>query len=150
MDTIELIDPPNVFLRGCASRTVLEVIANKWTNLAVCALRDGPMRFGQLSRHLEGITQKMLTQTLRSLERDGLVTRTLYPTIPPRVDYELTDLGRSVAGLFDGLIDWAQQHTVEITAARHRYDERADRDRVAVPLGMPAPPEAAALNGRSR
>jgi DNA-binding HxlR family transcriptional regulator len=104
---------------------VLDVIANKWTNLVVCALRDGPMRFGHLRRHLEGITQKMLTQTLRALERDGLVTRTLYPTIPPRVDYELTDLGREAAGLFDGLIVWAEQHVAEITAARHRYELRA-------------------------
>jgi DNA-binding HxlR family transcriptional regulator len=125
--------PPNVYLRGCASRTVLDVIANKWTNLVVCALRDGPMRFGQLRRHLEGITQKMLTQTLRTLERDGLVTRTLYPTIPPRVDYELTDLGREVAGLFDGLIVWAEQHVAEIIAARDRYDLRADEEPVAAP-----------------
>jgi DNA-binding HxlR family transcriptional regulator len=136
MDTIELMDPPNVYLRGCASRTVLEVIANKWTNLVVCSLRDGPLRFGQLRRHLEGITQKMLTQTLRTLERDGLVTRTLYPTIPPRVDYELTDLGRDVAGLFDGLIEWAEHHAAEITVARRRYDQTADLEPIAAP-GMP-------------
>jgi DNA-binding HxlR family transcriptional regulator len=133
MDTNQPQVPPDVYLRGCASRTVLDVIANKWTNLVVCALRDGPLRFGQLRRRLEGITQKMLTQTLRALERDGLVTRTLYPTIPPRVDYELTDLGRDAAGLFDGLIAWAQQHVVEITAARDRYDGRADEEPVAVP-----------------
>jgi DNA-binding HxlR family transcriptional regulator len=120
--------PPNVYLKGCASRTVLEVIANKWTNLVVCALRDGPLRFGQLRRELEGITQKMLTQTLRTLERDGLVTRTLYPTIPPRVDYELTELGREAAGLFDNLIVWAEQHVGEITAARESYDRRPDAE----------------------
>jgi DNA-binding HxlR family transcriptional regulator len=125
MDTAQPV-PPNVFLKGCASRTVLDVLANKWTNLVVCALRDGPLRFGQLRRQLEGITQKMLTQTLRALERDGLVTRTLYPTIPPRVDYELTDLGRDAARLFDGLVAWAEQHVHEITAARDRYDERVD------------------------
>ena len=133
MDTAASVVPPNVYLRGCASRTVLDVIANKWTNLVVCALRDGPLRFGQLRRHLEGITQKMLTQTLRALERDGLVTRTLYPTIPPRVDYELTDLGRDAAGLFDGLIAWAEQHVAEITAARDHYDQRADPEPVAAP-----------------
>jgi len=114
---------------------VLDVIANKWTNLVVCALREGPMRFGQLRRQLEGITQKMLTQTLRALERDGLVTRTLYPTIPPRVDYELTDLGRDAAGLFDGLIEWAEQHVAEITVARDRYDQRAALEPVAAPTG---------------
>jgi DNA-binding HxlR family transcriptional regulator len=124
---------PNVYLRGCASRTVFEVIANKWTNLVVCSLRDGPLRFGQLSRHLEGITQKMLTQTLRALERDGLVTRTLYPTIPPRVDSELTELGREAACLFDGLIVWAEQHVAEITAARHRYELRANDEPVPAP-----------------
>jgi DNA-binding HxlR family transcriptional regulator len=131
MDTKATTVPPNVYLKGCASRTVLDVIANKWTNLVVCALRDGPLRFGQLRRHLDGITQKMLTQTLRALERDGLVTRTLYPTIPPRVDYELTDLGHSAAALFDGLIVWAQQHVGDITAARDRYDLRADDEPVA-------------------
>jgi DNA-binding HxlR family transcriptional regulator len=131
MDTTDPVVPHNVYLKGCASRTVLEVIANKWTNLVVCALRDGPMRFGQLRRQLEGITQKMLTQTLRTLERDGLVTRTLYPTIPPRVDYELTDLGRDAAGLFDGLIEWAQEHVSEIVAARDGYDQRADPEPVA-------------------
>jgi DNA-binding HxlR family transcriptional regulator len=133
MDTSQPMVPPDVYLRGCASRTVLDVIANKWTNLVVCALRDGPLRFGHLRRRLEGITQKMLTQTLRALERDGLVTRTLYPTIPPRVDYELTDLGRDAAGLFDGLIEWAQQHVVEITAARDRYDRREDEEPIAAP-----------------
>jgi DNA-binding HxlR family transcriptional regulator len=133
MDTVEPVVPPNVYLKGCASRTVLDVIANKWTNLVVCALRGGPLRFGQLRRQLDGITQKMLTQTLRALERDGLVTRTLYPTIPPRVDYELTDLGRDAAGLFDGLIEWAQQHVAEISAARDRYDRRADEEPAPAP-----------------
>jgi DNA-binding HxlR family transcriptional regulator len=133
MDTSEPVVPPNVYLKGCASRTVLDVIANKWTNLVVCALRDGPLRFGQLRRHLEGITQKMLTQTLRALERDGLVTRTLYPTIPPRVDYELTDLGQDAARLFDGLIEWAEQHVGEITASRDRYDQRADQEPAPTP-----------------
>ena len=114
---------PDVYLRGCASRTALEVIANKWTHLAVCALRDGPMRFGALRRRLQGVTQKMLTQTLRTLERNGLVTRTLYPTIPPRVDYELTDLGRSAVGVLDEILLWSQQHSAEITAARQRYDD---------------------------
>lgn len=125
MDTAQVHDQPatpDVYLRGCASRTALEVIANKWTHLAVCALRDGPMRFGALQRRLQGVTQKMLTQTLRTLERNGLVTRTVYPTIPPRVDYELTDLGRSAVGVLDEILSWSEQHSAEITAARHRYD----------------------------
>ena len=116
--------PPNAYLAGCASRTVLDVISNKWTHLIVCALREHPLRFGQLRRQIGGITQKMLTQTLRELERDGLATRTLYPTIPPRVDYELTELGQNVAGLLDAVVHWAEQHSGEITAARDRYDGR--------------------------
>jgi len=125
METSQVHDEaatPDVYLRGCASRTALEVIANKWTHLAVCALRDGPMRFGELRRRLQGVTQKMLTQTLRTLERNGLATRTLYPTIPPRVDYELTDLGRSAVGVLDEILLWSEQHSAEITAARQRYD----------------------------
>jgi DNA-binding HxlR family transcriptional regulator len=134
METNEVIaTPPNAYLRGCASRTVLDVIANKWTHLVMCALRDRPMRFGELTRRLGGVTQKMLTQTLRALERDGLATRTLYPTIPPRVDYELTDLGRNVAGLLDAVLVWSEQHTAEIIAARQRYDDRAAAERAAGP-----------------
>jgi len=117
---------PDAYRKGCASRTVLDVVANKWVHLVVCALRHGPKRFGELRRQLDGVTQKMLTQTLRALERDGLITRTLYPSIPPRVDYELTDLGRQVAGLLDNILVWSQQHTAEITAARARYDSRID------------------------
>jgi DNA-binding HxlR family transcriptional regulator len=129
MDTNEgASHPPDAYLKGCASRTVLDVIANKWTNLVVCALRDGPMRFGKVRRRLDGVTQKMLTQTLRALERNGLVTRTMYPTIPPRVDYALTDLGRDVAALLDGIRVWAEAHVAEITAARERYDADASQE----------------------
>ena len=122
MDTVEPIVIHNVYLRGCASRTVLEVVANKWTHMVVCTLRDGPKRFGEIRRRLEGVTQKMLTQTLRTLERDGLVTRTQYPTIPPRVDYELTELGQDVVVLLDAVIRWSEDHALDITAARARYD----------------------------
>ena len=131
MDTSKHDVTPDAYLSGCASRTVLDVIANKWVHLLVCALRDGPMRFGELRRRLDGVTQKMLTQTLRALERDGLVTRTLYPTIPPRVDYELTGLGRDAAGLLEGILAWSEQHATEITAARTRYDARVDEQQPA-------------------
>jgi DNA-binding HxlR family transcriptional regulator len=132
----ETVTPPNAYLRDCASRTVLDVVANKWTHLVVCALREHPKRFGQLRRRVEGITQKMLTQTLRELERNGLATRTLYPTIPPRVDYELTDLGHNVAGLLDAVLLWSEQHSAEITAARQRYDDRTDQHTQA-PVATP-------------
>ena len=133
METTEASVTPDAYLKGCASRTVLEVIANKWTHLVVCALRDGPMRFGELRRRLDGVTQKTLTQTLRALERNGLATRTLFPTIPPRVDYELTDLGRNVAGLLDAILLWSEHHSADITAARERYDAAAAEERVVAP-----------------
>jgi DNA-binding HxlR family transcriptional regulator len=115
------------FVRECPSRAVLDLLANKWTTLVLCALSDGELRFGQLRRRVAGVTQKMLTQTLRALERDGLVTRTVYPTTPPSVGYALTDLGRSAADLHDAIIAWAQEHAAEILAAREEHDERANR-----------------------
>jgi DNA-binding HxlR family transcriptional regulator len=118
---------PDAYLKGCASRTALDVIANKWTHLVVCALRDRSMRFGELRQRIDGITQKMLTQTLRELERNGLATRKLYPTIPPRVDYALTDLGRNVARLLHAILLWSEEHSTAITEARQRYDDRVSQ-----------------------
>jgi DNA-binding HxlR family transcriptional regulator len=118
----------NVYLAKCPSRTVLETLSNKWVTLTMGALRDGPLRFGQLRRALDGITQKMLTQTLRTLERDGMITRTVYPTIPPRVEYARTELGHDAGELFHAIRDWAEKHYEEILTARQVYDERAGRD----------------------
>ncbi|MFI6444054.1 winged helix-turn-helix transcriptional regulator [Kitasatospora sp. NPDC050543] len=131
MDTISDLQShriTDVYLRECASRTVLQVLANKWTFLLVAALRDGPMRFGVLMRRADGITQKSLTQTLRTLEREGLLTRTVYPTIPPRVEYDLTDLGRNVAALLGQINDWSEAHLPEILAAREAYDVQAAQE----------------------
>jgi DNA-binding HxlR family transcriptional regulator len=114
----------DAYLRSCPSRGVLDVIGSKWTVLIVGALIDQPMRFGELRRRLDGVTQKSLTQALRQLERDGFVTRTQYPTIPPRVDYALTPLGHRVANLLSSIRDWAQENLVEVLAARARYDAR--------------------------
>ncbi|WP_307845178.1 helix-turn-helix domain-containing protein [Planomonospora sp. ID67723] len=125
----------DAYLRGCASRTVLEAIANKWTCLLVDALQHGPVRFGALRRKLDGITQKSLTQTLRAMERDGMVIRTVYPTIPPRVEYELSDLGRSVVGLMEGIKRWSEEHVGEILTARDAYDLRAEQEPRPVPVG---------------
>lgn len=119
---------PDAFLRDCAARQVLGVLANKWTNLVMAALIDRTMRFGELRKRLDGITQKMLTQTLRELERDGLVNRTVYPSIPPRVDYSLTELGRSVSGLLDAVRSWSETHIDQIENAREAYDSKAARD----------------------
>ena len=116
----------DAYLRNCPSRDVLDVIGSKWTVLVVPALIDRPMRFGELRRRLDGITQKSLTQALRHLERDGFVTRTQFPTIPPRVDYALTPLGRRVAGLLGAIRDWAQDNLVDVLTARAQYDARQD------------------------
>lgn len=118
----------DAYLRNCASRTVIDVIANKWTCLLLGALAHGPVRFNELRRRLDGITQKSLTQSLRNLERDGLVTRTLYPTVPPRVEYDLTDLGRSVLVFTDGIRRWSEEHVGQIREARAAYDARAERE----------------------
>jgi len=107
---------------------VLSRVGDKWTILVVGELGNGPRRFNEIRRALGSISQRMLTLTLRGLERDGLVTRTVFPTIPPRVDYELTSLGRDVAGLLDGILAWSQQHATEITAARARYDARVGEE----------------------
>jgi DNA-binding HxlR family transcriptional regulator len=127
MDTIgdlRNVGGADAYLRSCPSRGVLDVIGSKWTVLIVPALLDRPLRFGELRRRLDGITQKSLTQALRQLERDGFVQRTQFPTIPPRVDYALTPLGRRVAALLGSIRDWAQENLVEVLTARANYDAR--------------------------
>jgi DNA-binding HxlR family transcriptional regulator len=101
---------PNVFDPNCGSRRLLQLIADRWTALAVYALADGPMRHGQLMRKLDGVTQKMLTQTLRRLEQSGLVHREIYPVVPPHVEYSLTELGRSLQPVLTALCEWSQDH----------------------------------------
>jgi DNA-binding HxlR family transcriptional regulator len=108
----------DAFRRTCPSHTVLEMLASKWVYLVVCALRRGRLRNGELVRKLEGITPKMLTQTLRVLERDGLVKREIFPVIPPRVEYELTELGQNLAGLLDQIRAWSELHAPDIKDAR--------------------------------
>ncbi|MFJ9414226.1 winged helix-turn-helix transcriptional regulator [Streptomyces sp. NPDC101227] len=115
-----------IYRRDCPSRTVVEVLANKWSLYVLAALRgsDRPLRFSELRRLLEGITQKMLTQTLRALERDGLVRRTVYPTVPPSVEYGLTELGVQAGRLTAALAEWSVVHARDILAARTEFDER--------------------------
>jgi len=108
---------------------ILSRIGDKWSVLVVMMLADGPKRFNVLKRKIGGISQRMLTLTLRGLERDGLVSRTMFPTIPPRVDYELTDLGHSLRGPIEALGQWAFTHVQVIDAARSDFDARAqDRE----------------------
>jgi DNA-binding HxlR family transcriptional regulator len=101
---------------------ILARVGDKWTVLVVGVLGDGPKRFSEIRRALGSISQRMLTLTLRGLERDGLVTRTVFPTIPPRVDYELTKLGRSLLKPVSGLGLWARQNRATIEDARRRFD----------------------------
>jgi DNA-binding HxlR family transcriptional regulator len=112
----------NVLTATCPSRTSLARIANKWTAMVVIALDDGPLRFGDLRTAVEGISGKVLTETLRDLERDGLVSRYVYAEVPPRVEYELTDLGRTLWGPLSALGQWAEAHIAEVLDARERYD----------------------------
>ena len=112
--------------RGVAS--VLARVGDKWSVLVIMLLRDGPRRFNELKRMIGGISQRMLTLTLRGLERDGLVTRTVFPTVPPRVDYELTDLGRCLSDPVMKLGAWAQQHLPDIDTARKNFDGRNSED----------------------
>ncbi|MBB4677319.1 winged helix-turn-helix transcriptional regulator [Crossiella cryophila] len=115
----------DVYSRQCPCRDLLDMLADKWTALTIGALEDGPRRFGQLRVKLEGISQKMLTQTLRTLERDGLVTRTVYPTVPLRVDYELTELGRSAAEPLAAVRAWSTGNLPQVVTARRAFDQRA-------------------------
>jgi len=108
----------DAFRRTCPSHAVLEMLSSKWVYLTVGALRRGRMRHGELARKMEGITPKMLTQTLRTLERDGLVQREVFPVIPPRVEYELTALGHDLAGLLDQIRSWSERHVPDIRSAR--------------------------------
>lgn len=119
------MDTDPFFPADCPSRTVLEVLANKWALYVLAALRGGPRRFGELRRILDGVTQKMLTQTLRALERDGLVRREVYPTVPLRVEYSLTRLGVGAGTLTAAIGDWSMDHAREIVAARAEYDRQA-------------------------
>ena len=113
----------DAFLAACPSRQLLGRISDKWVALAIAALHEGgTLRYSELSRTLAGVSQKMLTQTLRSLERDGLVTRTVTPTVPVTVEYSLTPLGASLQDLMLGIKDWAETHMGEVRDAREAYD----------------------------
>ena len=113
---------PDPYNRNCATRTILDRIGDRWTVLVVGALREGPMRFSELSRRIDGVSQKMLTQTLRGLERDGLVARTIFAQIPPRVEYELTASGRSLSEPMLALEEWTKANMPRIVTAREAYD----------------------------
>jgi DNA-binding HxlR family transcriptional regulator len=117
----------DAFMAECPTRQLMGSVSDKWVGLVFCALGDGSKRHSELARRIAGVSQKMLTQTLRTLERDGLVTRTVTPSVPVRVDYELTQLGRTLLPVMLGIKDWAEAHMDEVNAARHAYDDTAHR-----------------------
>ncbi|AEW98285.1 winged helix-turn-helix transcriptional regulator [Streptantibioticus cattleyicolor] len=132
METIDDVTgttPPwDPYARGCPSRDLLDRIGDKWSILVLGELGEhGASRFTRLRKRLSGVSEKMLTQTLRALERDGLVLRTVFPTVPVRVEYELTPLGRTLREPLKVLTEWSLRHTAEVLAAREEYDARIEQ-----------------------
>ncbi|GGK44402.1 transcriptional regulator [Planomonospora parontospora subsp. parontospora] len=115
----------------CEVRQILDRVADKWSLLVIALLDRRSLRFTELRREIDGISQRMLTRTLRHLERDGLVSRTVHPTVPPRVDYELTPLGATLHDTIRALVTWTEEHQNEIAAARAAYDVREAAERQA-------------------
>ncbi|GAA0226397.1 helix-turn-helix domain-containing protein [Actinomadura nitritigenes] len=109
---------------GCRGREILERIGDKWSLQVIAVLGERTLRFTELKREIEGISQRMLTVTLRGLERDGIVARTVYPVVPPRVDYALTPMGATLLDAAITMVSWAEGHLAEIDAARAAYDAR--------------------------
>ena len=127
-DVIEPIPSWDPYSRGCPSRDVLDQIGSKWAVLVIGELgRHGARRFTELRQQLAGVSEKMLTQTLRTLERDGLVLRTVYPEAPIRVEYALTPLGQTLRGPLKALTEWSVQHIADVLTARQEYHGRAGK-----------------------
>ncbi|MFI0740269.1 winged helix-turn-helix transcriptional regulator [Streptomyces sp. NPDC021100] len=116
----------DAYLAECPARQLLDRIGDKWVSLVVNALAEGPQRYSDLARRLVSVSQKMLTQTLRNLERDGLLTRTVTPAVPVRVDYALTPLGETLVPLMRAIKAWAESNMDDVLAARARFDAPAD------------------------
>ncbi|WP_144759565.1 helix-turn-helix domain-containing protein [Curtobacterium sp. 9128] len=110
------------YAADCPSRQLLDRIGDRWSVLTIGTLADGPQRYTVIAARVQGVSQKMLTQTLRALERDGLVTRTVFPEIPPHVEYALTDAGRALRTVLQPLEDWATSNMADVELARERYD----------------------------
>ena len=120
--------PANILDPDCPSRVIFQRIGDKWASLVVQVLAAGPVRFSELRKMVHVVTPKVLTQTLRTLERDGLITRTVYAQVPPRVDYELSELGASLLEPLTLLRQWAEDHVPTILEARDAYDDAQDAE----------------------
>jgi DNA-binding HxlR family transcriptional regulator len=125
----------DVLDQSCPSRQVLGRIADKWTALVIYALADGKHRYSALKRRIGGVSQKMLTQTLRDLERDGLVERTVHPVVPPMVEYELTALGRTLTRPLGAICEWAEKHLPEMMSARARSARQGGKRKASATPG---------------
>ncbi|MFD0930077.1 winged helix-turn-helix transcriptional regulator [Methylophilus glucosoxydans] len=120
---LQIVSSWNAYQAACPTRLMLNRIADKWTVLVLGLLENETKRFSTLQREIGGISQKMLTQTLRGLERDGLIARTVYPEVPPRVEYKITPLGNTLVGLLAALRDWSETHMDEVLQAQRDYDQ---------------------------
>jgi DNA-binding HxlR family transcriptional regulator len=128
---------------NCHAREMLARVGDKWSVYVIHVLNDaGTLRFNELRSRVAGISQRMLTVTLRGMERDGLVTRTVYPEVPPRVEYQLTELGSTLRQLVRGLVEWSGAHLGEVDAARAAYDARNRRPAKSASAARPAQPHA--------
>jgi DNA-binding HxlR family transcriptional regulator len=116
---------PDVFSANCPTREILDLISDKWSTLIISLLHESPKRFSELQRRIEGISQKMLTQNLRNLERSGLLTRTVYPQVPPKVEYNLTPLGETLYVPISAVQRWAEAYISQVQQAQQNYDHRA-------------------------
>jgi DNA-binding HxlR family transcriptional regulator len=125
---VQVTDPDacsaNLLAEACTVRQVLDHVGGKWSVSILLAAIAGPVRFSQLERMVEGISRRMLTLTLRNLERDGLLIRTVYPTVPPKVEYTATEMARELHDSLTGLVGWAERHRADIATARAAYDSR--------------------------
>lgn len=120
-ESIAVLDQPDVLALGCPTRTTLGLLSSTWTVLVVHALAEGTHRYSRLKARVEGVTHKMLAQTLRGLERDGLVVRRVYPVVPPKVEYSLTELGRTLVPVLGALCHWSEEHYGEVEACRAQF-----------------------------
>ena len=139
----------DVYDRACPTRQVLDRIADRWTALVVGRLEEGTQRFSELQREIGGVSSKMLSQTLRSLERDGLVERTVHPVVPPHVEYRLTPLGETLTEPLAAVREWAEAHIEAVEAAQERY-EAVERDPAPWPLAPTRPARTARRPSRTR
>ena len=148
---METIGPSNLptwdpYVATCPTRQVLDCVANKWAVLVLGLLSERRHRFGELQRGIDGVSQKVLTQTLRSLERDGIVERTVHPTVPPKVEYSLTPIGESLAATLGGLRAWAERNIEAVMSNRESFDQAAGANPVGARQDPLRPRESGATD----